>query len=194
MEVYMGLSRKRKKELKQLRLDVSKLARQKKELLNQFGVVSHRARKQAGYFTNEQIIPRVQKGYGNVVRPVTDSAGRIVGFTRQKVVTNVLPAIGSTIGTLLSVADHARAARIAAVHGASSVKNKNLQKSGPGAGTIISITLGVIALAATAYAAWQILRAEEELWVAEEELESLEHPVQPLEPIDPVKEESSPEG
>ena len=43
------------------------------------------------------------------------------------------------------------------------------QKSGPGAGTVIAIGLGVVAAAGLLYAVWQTFRADDELWVADEE-------------------------
>ena len=38
-------------------------------------------------------------------------------------------------------------------------------KKGPGPGTFILIGLGVVAVAGVAYAAWQTLRADENLWI-----------------------------
>ena len=38
-------------------------------------------------------------------------------------------------------------------------------KSSPGPGTYVLIGLGVLAVASVAYAAWQTLRADDDLWV-----------------------------
>ena len=43
-------------------------------------------------------------------------------------------------------------------------------KSGIGAGGVIAIILGVAAAAGVLYAAWQTLRADDELWVADDPL------------------------
>ena len=43
------------------------------------------------------------------------------------------------------------------------------EKSGPGAGTIIAACLGVIAAVGVLYAIWQPFRADDELWVADDE-------------------------
>ena len=43
------------------------------------------------------------------------------------------------------------------------------RKQGPGVGTYLAIGAGVIAAAGVAYAVWQTFRADDELWVADEE-------------------------
>lgn len=69
-----------------------------------------------------------------------------------------------------------RAAVVKAAKGAAAVKvaQKALptkKKSGPGAGSIVGITLGLLALAGIVYAVWQTLRADDDLWVADDEPE-----------------------
>jgi hypothetical protein len=44
------------------------------------------------------------------------------------------------------------------------------KKRGMGAGGVIAIILGVAAAAGVLYAAWQTLRADDELWVADDPL------------------------
>ncbi|MGB3376131.1 MAG: DNA helicase, partial [Microbacterium sp.] len=44
------------------------------------------------------------------------------------------------------------------------------QKSGPGLGSVIAIILGAAAAVGVLYAAWQALRADDELWVADDPL------------------------
>ena len=43
------------------------------------------------------------------------------------------------------------------------------QKKGPGVGTYLAIGAGIIAAAGVAYAVWQTFRADDELWVADDE-------------------------
>lgn len=71
-----------------------------------------------------------------------------------------------------------RAAVVKAAKGAAAVKaaqkalpSKKSKKSGPGVGSVIGITLGVLALVGIAYAVWQTLRADDDLWVADDEPE-----------------------
>ena len=44
------------------------------------------------------------------------------------------------------------------------------EPKGPSAGSIIAIILGAAAAAGVLYAAWQALRADDELWVADDPL------------------------
>ena len=103
------------------------------------------------------------------------TAGRYAGQAREKVVRDVIPAVGTAVGTALSVVDHARAARASAFAGDFQKARKELtkkpapKKSGPGAGGVIAIGLGIIAAVGLLYAVWQTFRADDELWVADEE-------------------------
>ncbi len=45
------------------------------------------------------------------------------------------------------------------------------KQSGPGAGGIVGVVLGVAAIGGIAYAVWQTLRADDDLWVADEDTE-----------------------
>ena len=44
------------------------------------------------------------------------------------------------------------------------------QKKGPGLGSVVAIVLGAAAAVGVLYAAWQALRADDELWVADDPL------------------------
>lgn len=46
------------------------------------------------------------------------------------------------------------------------------KKSGPGAGTVVLIVVGATAAAGIGYAVWQTLRADDDLWVADEDPET----------------------
>lgn len=173
----MSLTRKRKKELKRLRSSAEELWGQQQEVLANANAVAAEARKQAAYYTREEIAPRVRDGYDSYVRPAAQTAGKYAGVARDRFVGDVIPAVGSAVGTALSVVDHARAARAAAFNGDFAKARKEItrkataatEKSGPGAGTVIAIGLGIVAAAGVLYAVWQTFRADDELWVADEE-------------------------
>lgn len=173
----MSLTRKRKKELKRLRSSAEELWGQQQEVLANANAVAAEARKQAAYYTREEIAPRVRDGYDSYVRPAAQTAGKYAGAARDRFVGDVIPAVGSAVGTALSVVDHARAARAAAFNGDFAKARKEItrkataatEKSGPGAGTVIAIGLGIVAAAGVLYAVWQTFRADDELWVADEE-------------------------
>lgn len=177
----MSLTRKRKKELKRLRSSAEQLWSQQQEVMANANALAAEARKQAGYYTREEIAPRVRDGYDAYVRPAAQSAAttasRFAGAARDRLVGDVIPAVGTAVGTALSVVDHARAARASAFSGEFKKAGKQLakrtsaatEKSGPGAGTIVAVSLGIVAAAGVLYAVWQTFRANDELWVADEE-------------------------
>ncbi|MFF1876570.1 hypothetical protein [Leifsonia sp. NPDC058230] len=173
----MSLTRKRKKELERLRSSAEELWGHQQDVLAHANAVAAEARRQAGHYTREEIAPRVRDGYDQYVRPAAESAGRAASSARDRLVTDVIPAVGATIGTAMSVVDHARDARARAFIGEVKKAGKDVQqkvssateKSGPGAGTIIAVGLGVIAAIGVLYAIWQTFRADDELWVADEE-------------------------
>ena len=177
----MSPSRKRKKELTRLRSNAEQLWEQQQEVLANANALAAEARKQAAYYTREELGPRVRDGYESYVRPAAQSAantaGQYAGAARDRFVGGVIPAVGSAIGTALSVVDHARAARTAAYNGDFKKAAKQLTKkpkaasheSGPGAGTVVAAVFGVIAAVGLLYAVWQTFRADDELWVADEE-------------------------
>ena len=105
----------------------------------------------------------------------------------------IVPAAGAVIGSALSVWDAANEKRkdLAAGSGFTSLDvgkyQKKAEKYGKkaarqltvstapkkksmGAGGVIALILGVAAAAGVLYAAWQTLRADDELWVADDPL------------------------
>ncbi|AGW40300.1 hypothetical protein O159_00170 [Leifsonia xyli subsp. cynodontis DSM 46306] len=177
----MSLTRKRKKELKRLRRSAEELWGRQQEVLSSANALASEAKKQAAHYTREEIAPRVRDGYDSYVRPAAEStrasANRYIGIARDRIVGDVIPAVGTAVGTALSVVDHARAARSAAFAGDIKRAGRELtrrtsvakQRSGPDGGTIIAVGLGVIAAAGLLYAVWQTFRADDELWVSDEE-------------------------
>jgi hypothetical protein len=177
MEVQMSLTRKRTKELKRLRSSAEELWGAQQDLLVNANAVAAEARRQAANYTREELAPRVRDGYDHYVRPAAQTAGHMVGSARERLVTDVIPAVGATIGTAMSVVDHARDARARAFIGEVRKAGKDVskkaqavtEKSGPSAGTVIAVGLGIIAAVGLLYAVWQTFRADDELWVADEE-------------------------
>jgi len=173
----MSLTRKRKKELERLRSSAEKLWAQQQEVLANANLIAAEARKQASYYRREELAPRVREGYDQYVRPATQGASRAAGVARERFVGDVIPAVGSVIGTAMSVVDHARDARGRAFIGEFKKAGAQVSKktkavtddSGPGAGSVVALVLGLIASVGLLYAVWQTFRADDELWVADEE-------------------------
>jgi len=169
MEVRMSLTKKRKKELDQLRSAAEELWEEQQDLLARANAVAKEASRQVGHLNREEVAPRVHAGYHQYVRPGMEASGRLAGVAKERLVGDVIPAMGSAIGTAMSMADYARDARARAYSGERAPSKVVEEKSGRGAGSAIAVILGLIAAAGLLYAVWQTFRADDELWVADEE-------------------------
>lgn len=188
----MSLSRKRKKELRKLQNQANKLWESQQVLVGEAGAVAREAGRQLGNYGREHVVPTVRAGYGQYAAPYVD---RGVKFSKKLLNEGVIPATGAVVGSALSVWDAANdtRARLAAGRGvdidfsriakqadkrgkqvskklATQLRAVEPQKKGMGAGGVIAIILGVGAALGILYAAWQTLRADDELWVADDPL------------------------
>ena len=189
----MSLSRKRKKELQKLQSQANELWETQQVIVNQAAKVAQEARRQLGNYGREQLVPTVQAGYGKYAAPYVD---RGVEFSKHVLSDKVVPTAGAVVGSAMSVWDAANdtRARLASGKGlampdaalyskkadkytkqatrdlAARLAVAQPQKKGIGAGGVIAIILGVAAAAGVLYAAWQTLRADDELWVADDPL------------------------
>ena len=163
----MSLSRKRRKELKRLRSNASELWGNQQDLLEHYNTVAREASRQLGHLTREEVVPRVRTGYEGYVRPGVEQAkslARSAGDSAER-------TLGNALGSVLAIGDLANDVRVrraierVSPRAAAVVK----QKQGAGIGTYLAIGAGVIAAAGVAYAVWQTFRADDELWVADDE-------------------------
>jgi hypothetical protein len=188
----VSLSRKRKKELRKLQKNASKIWESQQALLGETAGVAREAGRQLGKYNREHVVPAVQDGYGHYVAPYVDKSVR---YSQHVLADRVVPAAGAVVGSALSVWDAANdtRSRLAAGKGLGGLDAKTYAKraekygkkatkklssklpvkshrDGIGAGGVFAIVLGVIAAAGVVYAAWQTLRADDELWVADDPL------------------------
>src|SRR3546814_524007 len=130
--------------------------------------------------------------YGKYAAPYLDKS---VNYSKHVLTDKVVPTAGAVVGSALSVWDAANytRARLASGRGLALPDAKTYAKkadkygkqatkalsakfapepkrSGIGAGGVIAIILGIAAAAGVVYAAWQTLRADDELWVADDPL------------------------
>ncbi|MFT4214410.1 MAG: DNA helicase [Microbacterium sp.] len=187
----MSLSRKRKKELRTLQEQATSLWESQQVVLGQAGEVAREAGRQLGNYNREQVGPTVQQTYEKYAAPYVNQ-----GVEASKKVYNkrLVPAAGAVIGSALSVWDAANEKRenLAAGRALGGIDVDALQKranayskdvaarlviaqpaparKGISAGGVIAIIFGVAAAAGVLYAAWQTLRADDELWVADDPL------------------------
>lgn len=164
----MSLSRKRKKELRKLQTQATSLWETQQVLVGEAAAVAREAGRQLGHLNREEIKPRVAAGYETYAAPYVEKGKQVVNGT-------IVPAAGAVVGSALSVWDAANdtRSRLAAGRGldlSAFKKPAPPVKKGIGAGGVIAIILGVAAALGVLYAAWQTLRADDELWVADDPL------------------------
>ncbi|SFR88173.1 hypothetical protein SAMN04487846_0227 [Microbacterium sp. cf046] len=189
----MSLNRKRKKELRKLQVQANNLWESQQVLVSEAANVAREATRQLGHLNREHVIPGVQAGYSKYAAPYVDKS---MQFSKQVLADRVVPTAGAVVGSALSVwdaandtrarlasggglsmPDSAKYAKLADKYGAQTTKKLAQKltvldppKQGIGAGGVIAIILGVAAAVGVLYAAWQTLRADDELWVADDPL------------------------
>ena len=163
-ESIVSVSRKRKKQLRRLQKEANQLWEDQQVLVGHAAGVAREAGRQLGNFGREEVVPAVQDAYNRRVVPVVD---RGVKIGRHVVDDKVVPIVGGVVGSALTAWDVANAKR----HGVTYKARKAVPaKKGPGLGSIVAIVLGAAAAVGVLYAAWQALRADDELWVADDPL------------------------
>lgn len=169
----MGLSRKRQRELKRLKRSAEELWDEQRDAIEHASDVLRDARRQAANFAREEVGPRVRDTYEDRVRPaVRDGlrAGRsAASWGGERLRDDVVPAITGALGSALAMLEAAKDPRVRDVVRKVSRAGERAgvvtppKSSGPG--RYILIGLGVVAFAGIAYAAWQTLRADDDLWI-----------------------------
>lgn len=177
-EVDVASTRKRKRELKRLKNTASTVVDEQREVLDHAGKVLREARRQLGDYARSDVAPRFFEAYDSRVKPrVAQSvaAGRAAAYVgRNRLADDVIPAVAGTISSTLAVLEAAKDPRVRELVKKAEKKTKNYgkyaakqvrpAKSG-GPGKYVLAAFGVAAVAAVAYAAWQTLRADDDLWI-----------------------------
>lgn len=184
----MGLSRKSQRELKKLRGRAEDLWSEQREVLEHASAVLREASRQTGEITKRDVAPRVRDTYAKRVQPGIDAGVGTVksaaNHTRDVVQHSIVPAVSGAIGSALAVIDVARDQSRTAIRDASRASRDLATKAGqrvglievkpaPGPGRYILIGVGVVAALGLAYAAYQVLRADDDLWVEDEPVDAL---------------------
>jgi len=180
-EVDMALSRKRQKELTKLKRSAEELWDEQRDALEHASAVLKDARRQAANYAREEVGPRARDTYDSRVRPAVASvaaSGRSAASRAgERLSDDVLPAISGAIGSALAMVEVAKDPRVRAVLKQATAAANSVgervgrtvhiveppKKSGPG--KYILISLGAVAALGVLYAAWQTLRADDDLWI-----------------------------
>jgi hypothetical protein len=167
----MGLSRKRQRELKRLKRSAEELWDEQRDAIEHASRVLRDARRQASNYAREEVGPRVRDAYEDNVRPAFESgvrgARRAASVARDRFSDDVLPAISGAVGSALAMLEAAKDPRVREVakRVSKAGQRAGIVEKSTGPGRYILIGLGVVAFAGIAYAAWQTLRADDDLWI-----------------------------
>jgi hypothetical protein len=175
----MALSRKRRKELNRLKSQAEDLWEDQKELLDHASKVVRDASRQAAHYAREEVSPRIRDTFEDTVKPAMSTGFRTARSAaesgRERLVSDVLPAMTSALGTALAAIEVAKNRQVRDAIGRASRIGTDLgtragviKPKPAGPGRYILIGIGVVAFAAVAYAAWQTLRADDDLWIDDE--------------------------
>lgn len=189
----MALSRKNQRKLNRLRKEAASLWAEQQAVLGHARTLADQAGSQAKLLKDTELYPYLQQEYDSRLRPGVERGLQIArdvsDDARVRFKGRVLPAVatigGSLAGALGNLAadnsDYTAAAK--RVRGlqkdldrrakaAVQEYDRKYNKPGIGVGGWFLIGAGVAALAAVGYALWQTFRADDDLWIADEELDA----------------------
>jgi hypothetical protein len=167
----MSMSRKRRKELVRLRKSADQLWSHQQEVLDRANTLAREAGRQAGYLTREEVVPRVRDSYEHYLRPSVLASQGLAGGVSRRFSQYMVPGIGTALGTVMSVRDIAKDARVSAALQRLRLQKPVEVKKRTGVGAYVALGAGVVAAAGVGYAVWQTFRADDELWVADDDVQ-----------------------
>jgi hypothetical protein len=163
----MSLTRKRRKALKRLQNNAEELWLDQQAVLDRANTIARETKKQLGELTKEELAPRVKSAVDTIAPAVTRNvaAAKVAADTvRSKFASDVLPALGTALGAAVEVLHVANNPTIR------KVVRKTTSKSPIGRYFVIGA--GLLAVAGVGYAVWQTFRADDELWISEDDIDA----------------------
>jgi len=149
-------------DLELLRAHAEELWERQQEVFAQAARVAREAGRQGASYARDEVGPRV---------------GRVVSSGANTVRSRVLPAVSSGLATAVALGDRGVREALAGIAraragAATPTVVVAAPKRGLGIGGWIGVGVGLLAAGAVAYAVWQTLRADDDLWVEDDELPS----------------------
>jgi hypothetical protein len=177
------IPRKRRKQIKKLKGKTASLLGEQRKVLEHANAILAEARGHAADAARKDIAPRVQNAIDNGIRPAVATGVHAATSAAQsashRFQTEVVPGLVATAGSVLSIGDLAKDPRVQKIvknaqKNGKKVKKASVkyvpsqQKKGIGFGGVALIIVGAVAVVGAAYAAYQTLRADDDLWVADD--------------------------
>lgn len=206
----MNLSRKNQRSIKRLRKDATKLWAEQQAVNQHAAEVFGTAKRNAVTLSQTELVPALKGSYDQRVRPSFDRGVAVArdaaGDARIRFEGKVLPTIATLLGTVAgglataakneSLPQQLRSLDLAGTAKSARETSKELEKrakaamkeydrkqgsQGIGVGGWVLVGTGAAALAAIGYALWQTFRADDDLWIADDELDAPITTVKPKE-------------
>ncbi len=142
-----------------IRQEAQAILREQQRVLAHANAIARSASHEMSRYAQDDLLPRVASG-----------GRRGYASARHAIVDEVMPAVGAAVGAALNLLDSKSPKKALASARQAISKGASVgSKSGPGAGTLIAVGIGVAALIGIGYIAYQTFRADDELWVAEDD-------------------------
>jgi len=175
----LELTRKRAKEIKKLRKKADKLWAEQRVVNHHAAEIARAARDQARAYGNESLRPAAERVLHRGADAGRDGLSRATkGWNKS-----VVPAIATGLGSFAAMAQIAKDDRVKdAIENVRryatvpEIAPSKAHKSGPNAVQWVLIGVGAVAVVSAAYAAWQTLRADDDLWIPDAEDSAIDAP------------------
>ena len=160
--------------------NLSALLDEQRAVLERAAAIVRDAAQQFGAFTREEVTPKVRDTMTHHVKPFLAggvASAALAGTTvKEKIKSGVLPAVSGAVDKAADVgkkfgreldkeAWNTKAELLAQKLG---IAVKPAPKPSHGPGRYILLGVGIVAAAGLAYAVWQTLRADDDLWIEDE--------------------------
>ncbi|MCR8671241.1 hypothetical protein NWP09_08825 [Agrococcus sp. HG114] len=179
----LELTRKRAKQIKKLRKQADKILAEQRVVSHHAAELAREAREQARAYGNETLLPAAER----LVHRGRDAGVDTLSKATRGWNSSVVPAIASGLGSFAAMAQIAKDDRVkGAIESVRryatvpEVAPAHAVKSGPNAWQWILIGVGSVAVVSAAYAAWQTLRADDDLWIPDAEDAAIDAPPRPF--------------
>jgi hypothetical protein len=172
----MELSRKRRRELKRLKGSASDLWEDQRDVLDRASKVVAEARRQLVNVSREEVAPRMRDTFDNRVLPRVATGIATTKYVarsaRDKITEGVLPTVSGALGSALTMSELAKDQGVREaldqIRKGALKRVSTPPKKSYGPGSFILMALGAATIAGIAYATWQTLRSDDDLWVGDE--------------------------
>ena len=154
----------KERELTANKVNLALLLDEQRAVLEQAAAIVKDAGRQFGEFAREEVTPKVRDTMTHHVKPFLAGGVAATALASDSAKKKLAEAVekATEFGKKLTAEGSSKAELLAKKVGIVETK------PAPGPGRYILIGLGVVAVAGLAYAVWQTLRADDDLWIEDE--------------------------